>query len=153
KTLAGQKEQRVRWKRAISAVGGDDFLASGGFGAFGTLGFGVGQLYTAKYFGPDAKAKIAALVANLKDAYHARIEKLDWMGAATKKEALKKLDTYQIKVGYPDHPRDYSHVSISRDDLVGDVRHAAAADWAFYTGRMFGPVDRLDWGMTPQTND
>jgi putative endopeptidase len=153
KTLSGQKEQKVRWKRAITAVGGGDFGVGDRFGTFGTLGFGVGQLYTAKYFGPDAKAKIEALVANLKDAFHARIEKLDWMGEATKKEALKKLDTYNIKVGYPSHPRDYSHLIMQKGDLIGDVRRAAAADWAFYSGRIFGPVDRDDWGMTPQTND
>jgi putative endopeptidase len=153
KTLSGQKEQKVRWKRAITVVGGDDFGVGPRFGTFGTLGFGVGQLYTAKYFGPDAKAKIEALVANVKDAYHARIEQLDWMGPATKKQALEKLDTYNIKVGYPAHPRDYSGVIMLRNDVVGDVRRAAAADWAFYSGRIFGPVDREDWGMTPQTND
>ncbi|HEY1706758.1 MAG TPA: M13 family metallopeptidase [Rhizomicrobium sp.] len=153
KTLSGQKEQKVRWKRAITAVAGDDFGVGARFGTFGTMGFGVGQLYTAKYFGPDAKAKIETLVANLKAAFHARIEKLDWMGPATKKEALKKLDTYNIKVGYPDHPRDYAQVTMKPDDLVGDVKSAAAADWAFYSGRIFGPVDRSDWGMTPQTND
>jgi putative endopeptidase len=153
KTLAGQKEQQVRWKRAVTAVGGGDFLVGGGFGTFGTLGFGVGQLYSAKYFGPESKAKIEALVANLKDAFHARLEKLDWMGAATKKEALKKLDTYTIKVGYPDEPRSYAGVTMVAGDLVGNVRRAAAADWAFYSGRLYGPVDRGDWGMTPQTND
>jgi putative endopeptidase len=153
KTLAGQAQQRVRWKRAVTAVGGSDFLAGGRFGSFGTLGFGVGQLYTAKYFGPEAKAKIESLVHNLLDAYRARLEKLDWMGPATKAEAIKKLETYNIKVGYPDHPRDYSKLVITDDDLVGDVRRAGADDWAFYTGRYAGPVDRGDWGMTPQTND
>jgi putative endopeptidase len=144
KTLAGQQQQKVRWKRAVYAVSGGDFGVGDRFGTIGTLGFGVGQLYTAKYFPPEAKAKIEALVANLKAAYRARIEKLDWMGPATKKEALKKLDTYNIKVGYPDHPREYSKLIIADDDLVGDVRRAAAADWAFYTGRLFGPVDRTD---------
>ncbi len=153
KTLAGQKEQRVRWKRGVYAVSGGDFGVGDRFGTFGTLGFGVGQMYTAKYFGPDAKAKIEALVANLKAAYRVRIEKLDWMAPETKAEALKKLDTYTIKVGYPDHPRDYSALVITDDDLTGNVRRAGAADWAFYTGRLFGPVDRSDWGMTPQTND
>ncbi len=153
KTLAGQQQQKVRWKRAVYAVSGGDFGVGDRFGTFGTLGFGVGQLYAAKYFPPEAKAKIEALVANLKSAYRARIEKLDWMSPATKKEALKKLDTYNIKVGYPDHPRDYSKLVITDDDLIGDVRRAGAADWAFYTGRLFGPVDRTDWGMTPQTND
>ena len=153
KTLSGQKEEQTRWKRAITAVSGGDFGVGDRFGTFGTMGFGVGQLYTAKYFPPEAKAKIESLVANLKDAYRTRIEKLDWMGEETKREALKKLDTYTIKVGYPDHPRNYSDLVTKSDDLVGNVKRCAALDWAFYTGRFFGPVDRTDWGMTPQTND
>ena len=75
------------------------------------------------------------------------------MSPATKKEALRKLDTYTIKVGYPDKWRDYSNVVVRRDDLVGNVRRAAAADWAFYVDRSKGPVDKSDWQMTPQTND
>jgi putative endopeptidase len=153
KTLSGQKAQRARWKRAVSAVSGGDFLVGDRFGSFGTMGWGVGQLFTAKYFPPPAKTKIEALVANLKAAYRVRLERLDWMGQRTKTEALRKLDTYTIKVGYPDRPRDYSRLVITDDDLVGDVRRAGAADWAFYTGRFFGPVDRSDWVMTPQTND
>jgi putative endopeptidase len=153
KTLSGQKEEKVRWKRAITAVGGSDFGVGDRFGTCGTMGFGVGQLYSAKYFPPEAKAKIQSLVANLKDAYHARIEKLDWMGTETKKEALKKLDTYTIKVGYPDHPRDYSSLEIHPDDLIGNVKRCGAFDWAFDRNRFLGPVDRTDWGMTPQTND
>lgn len=153
KTLSGQKEQQARWKRGITTVSGGDFGVGDRFGTFGTMGFGVGQLYTAKYFPAEAKAKIQDLVNNLKAAYRARIEKLDWMGPETKKEALKKLDTYTIKVGYPDHPRDYSKLAIKSDDLTGNVRRCAQLDWDFNTGRFFGPVDRGDWGMTPQTND
>ena len=153
RTLQGQKEQQVRWKRGVYAVSGGDFGVGDRYGTFGTLGFGVGQLFTAKYFPPEAKARIEALVDNLKAAYHARIEKLDWMGEATKKEALKKLETYTIKVGYPDHPRDYSKLVIRDDDLAGDVRRCGEADWEFYVGRFNGPVDRSDWTMTPQTND
>ena len=78
-----------------------------------------------------------------------RLEQLDWMSPATRAEALKKLDTYTIKVGYPDKWRDYSNLVIRRDDLVGNVRRAAAADWQFYVGRSTGPVDKADWGMTP----
>jgi putative endopeptidase len=153
KVLAGQKEQQVRWKRGVNAVSGGDFLVGNRLGTFGTLGFGVGQLYTAKYFGTEAKAKIEALVVNLKKAYRARLEKLDWMGPQTKAEALKKLDTYTIKVGYPDNSRDYSKLVIIDDDVVGNVRRAAAADWEFYSGRLDGLVDKSDWAMTPQTND
>jgi putative endopeptidase len=151
--LAGQQQQEIRWKRAITAVSGGDFGIGDRFGTFGTMGFGVGQLYSAKYFPSDAKEKIATLVANVKDAFRARIEKLDWMGNATKLQALRKLDTYTIKVGYPDHPRDYSMLIVRSNDLIGNVRRAAEADWAFSTGRFFGPVDRTDWAMTPQTND
>ncbi|MBV9569663.1 MAG: peptidase M13 [Alphaproteobacteria bacterium] len=153
KTLAGQKEQKVRWKRGVLAVSGGDFLVGDRFGTFGTLGYGVGQFYSEKYFPPESKNQIEALVANLKAAYRARIEHLDWMGPETKKQALEKLDTYTIKVGYPDHPRDYSKLAIADDDLIGNVRRAGAADWAFYSGRLFEPVDKSDWVMTPQTNN
>lgn len=153
KTLSGQKEQQARWKRGITTVSGGDFGVGDRFGTFGTMGFGVGQIYTAKYFPPEARAKIQDLVTNLKAAYRARIEKLDWMGSETKKEALKKLDTYTIKVGYPEKARDYSGLVIKSDDLLGNVKRCAQLDWDFYTGRFSGPVDRGDWTMTPQTND
>jgi putative endopeptidase len=153
KTLQGQQTLAVRWKRAVHAVSGGDFGAGDRSDSFGTLGWAVGQLYSAKYFPPQAKEKIEALVANLKAAYRARLENNDWMSASTKKEALTKLDTYTIKVGYPEHLRDYSSVHILDDDLVGDVRRAAEGDWSFYVGRLLGPVDRTDWSMTPQTND
>ncbi|MFL6594284.1 MAG: M13 family metallopeptidase, partial [Chthoniobacterales bacterium] len=153
KTLSGQAEQQARWKRGVHAVSGGDYGAGDRFDRLGNIGWAVGQLYSAKYFPPDAKAKIEDLVRNVKVAMHARIEKLDWMGDATKQEALKKLDTYVIKVGYPDEARDYSKVEIRADDLLGNVRRAAQADWAFYVNRLPGPVDRADWGMTPQTND
>jgi putative endopeptidase len=153
KTLSGQAEQKVRWKRGVQAVSGGDYGAGDRYDRFGNLGWAVGQLYSAKYFPPEAKAKIEELVGNLKVAMHERIKGLDWMSEATKVQALKKLDTYKIKVGYPDKARDYSKVEIRSDDLVGNVRRAAAADWAFYAGRLAEPVDMADWGMTPQTND
>jgi putative endopeptidase len=153
KTLSGMQEQQVRWKRAVHAVSGGDYGAGDRFDRFGNLGWGVGQLYTAKYFPPESKAKVQELVGDLKAAYHARIERVDWMSPATKVEALKKLETYNVKVGYPDKPRDYSTLAIRDDDLVGNVRRAAAWDWAFNVHRLPGPVDRQEWHMTPQTND
>jgi len=153
KTLSGQQVQSERWKLGVHAVSGGDFGSGDRSETFGNLGWAVGQLYTAKYFPPEAKAKIEELVGNLKATYRARIEKLDWMGPETREEALKKLDTYTIKVGYPDHPRDYSALRVREDDLIGNVKRAAVADWAFYVGRLNGPVDRLDWVMTPQTVD
>jgi len=153
KTLSGQQQQEVRWKRAVHAVSGGDCGVGDRLSCFGNLGWGVGELYTTKYFPASSKAKIEELVANLKAAYRVRIEKLDWMGPKTRAQALRKLDTYTIKVGYPDHPRDYANVSTSSDDLVGNVLSAAKADWTFYVNRLNGAVDRGDWSMTPQTND
>jgi len=153
KGLSGQAEQQTRWKRGVHAVAGGDYGAGDRFDRFGNLGWGVGELYSAKYFPPAAKAKVQALVVDLKSAYAARIQKLDWMSPATKAEALKKLAAYNVKVGYPDTNRDYSKVVVLDDDLVGNVRRAAEADWAFYAKRSTGPVDRQDWQMTPQTND
>ncbi len=153
KTLSGQQELSVRWKRGVHTVSGGDFGAGDRFDRFGNMGWAVGELYTARYFPPAAKAKIEALVLNLKAAYRTRIEHLDWMGAQTKKLALEKLDTYNIKVGYPDTPRDYSQLVVRDDDLLGNVRRAAELDWQFHVARLPGPVDRSEWAMTPQTND
>ena len=150
--LSGQPVPKDRWKRAVIAVGGGDCGADPA-SCFGTLKWATGQLFSDRYFPAATKSQVEAMVANLKIAFRHRIEKLDWMGTATKAEALRKLDTYTVKVGYPDHKRDYSNVTISRDDIVGDVRAAATGEWAFQLGRSDGPVDRSDWLMTPQTND
>jgi putative endopeptidase len=151
--LAGQPAEPVRWKRALRAVGGGDCAGDDRIDCFGNIGFALGQIYTDHYFPPAAKAKIEALVANVKAAMRARLEKLEWMTPATKQEALSKLDTYQIKVGYPDKPRDFAGLNIRSDDLIGDVRAAGVWDWHYYVNRLNGPVDRAAWIMTPQTND
>jgi putative endopeptidase len=152
KTLQGIAEQAPRWKRAKLAVGGGDCGADP-TSCFGTINWAVGKLYAERYFPAETKASIVSLVGDVKAAYRARIEKLDWMEPSTKSEALRKLDTYVIKVGYPDTWRDYSTVAIRRDDLIGNVRRAAAYDWDFYVKRSKGPVDKSDWLMTPHTND
>jgi putative endopeptidase len=151
-TLLGVKERPPRWKDAVRAVSGGDCLL-GASACFGTLDWAVGQLYAARHFPAESKARAEALAAELVKAFRARIEHLDWMTQVTRAEALRKLDTYVIKVGYPDRPRDYSQVVIRDDDLVGNVRRAARADWAFYVARSAGPVDKGDWIMTPQTID
>ena len=152
KTLQGQTSQPVRWKRGMLAVAGGDCGADPP-SCFGTFNWGVGEIYAQRYFPPETKARIEALVGDVKTAFRHRLEHLDWMSPATRTEALKKLDTYTIKVGYPDSWRDYSNLVIRRDDVVGNVRRAASADWQFYVDRSKGPVDKADWGMTPQTND
>ena len=150
--LEGEAQQQPRWKRGIAAVGGAD-CSYAMHSCFGTLKWAVGQLYVAQYFPPATKATISALVAELKSAFRRRLEANSWMGPATKAEALKKLDATLIKVGYPDRRRDYGGVVIRRDDLIGDVRAAAAGDWAFVVERSTGPVDRSEWLLAPQANN
>jgi putative endopeptidase len=150
--LLGQKAEQPRWQRAVRVVAGEDCQGERTY-CFGNMGFGVGQMYIARYFPPQTRQKIEALVQNVKAAMRARIERLDWMGPATRAEALAKLDTYQIKVGYPDHPRDYSSLTVKADDAIGDVLRCAALDWHFQIDRLGKPVDRSNWDMTPQTND
>ena len=138
KTLSGVEAQRDRWKRAIAALDG-------------TLGEAVGQAYVSRHFPPDAKARIDALVRDLKTALDARLDALAWMSPATKAEAKVKLAKFVTKVGYPDKWRDYSPLTIRRDDLYGDVERAGAWEWRREVARLDKPVDRGEWLMTPQT--
>ena len=138
KELTGVEVQRDRWKRAVGAVDG-------------AMGEAVGQAYVDRYFPPEAKAKIDALVQDLKTAMAARIQGLTWMSPGTKAEALKKLAKFNTKVGYPTRWRDYSALSVREDDLYGDTARANAFDWLRQVKRLNGPVDRGEWLMTPQT--
>jgi putative endopeptidase len=138
KTLSGQPEQKPRWKRAAATLDGD-------------IGEAVGRVYVARYFPPESKAKMVALIGDLRTALAARIERVDWMSPATKAKALEKLSMLTVKVGYPATWRDYGALTIRPDDLYGDVEHAAAFDWRRQVKRLDGPVDRAEWGMTPQT--
>ena len=138
KTLSGQPEQRPRWKRAVAATDG-------------ALGEAVGEIYVERYFPAESKAKMLELVANVRAALSARIDKLDWMSADTKTAAQAKLAKFTVKIGYPDHFRDYSAVVVKPDDLYGSVLSAETADWNREVVRLNKPVDRTEWGMTPQT--
>ena len=152
KVLSGQSEQAPRWKRSLVVVAGKG-CDGDPHACFGTLQWAVGQVYAERWFPPAAKARMTTLAVDLKKAFRAHIEALTWMGPTTRAEALRKLDAVTIKVGYPDKWRDYAGTTIRRDDLMGDVRAAAADDWRFVVERSKGPVDRGDWDMTPQTND
>ena len=137
-TLRGQPQQRERWKRAVDEVNG----------ALGEL---VGQLYVARYFPPESKAKMQELVANLRASLSERIDALDWMTPETKSRAHEKLATFTPKIGYPDVWKDYSALQIHRDDLIGNVRRAAEWRWQYQVARLDKPVDRQEWQMNPQT--
>ena len=150
--LEGEAGQQPRWKRGIAAVGGAD-CSYAVHSCFGTLKWAVGQLYVAQYFPPATKATLTALVVELQSAFRHRLKTNSWMRPTTRAEALRKLDATLVKVGYPDRWRDYSGVVIRRDDLTGDVRAAAADDWAFVVQRSMGPVDRSEWLLAPQANN
>jgi putative endopeptidase len=138
KTLSGTPENEVRWKRAANTVEGG-------------MGEAVGEVYVAKYFPPASKAKMVELTGNLRQAFRTRINGLAWMSPATKTAAIEKLDRYTIKIGYPAKFRDYSALQVSSEDLVGDAERAGRFEWNRQLRRMNGPVDKAEWGMTPQT--
>jgi len=138
KTLSGVPEQRPRWKRATSLVSGQ-------------LGEALGRVYVEKFFPADSKARMLALVGDLRTALGERIKKLDWMSDVTKGKALEKLSKFNVKIGYPDKWRDYSKLTLKPDDLFGNIERGEAFEWAYHVGRLNGPVDRAEWGMFPQT--
>ena len=100
---------------------------------------------------PEAKERMLELVGNLISAYEKSIKELDWMSEETKREALDKLSKFTPKIGYPDEWRDYSALSIEPDDYYGNTERAALAEYQRLLDRQGGPVDRTEWGMTPQT--
>ncbi|HXQ15250.1 MAG TPA: M13-type metalloendopeptidase [Caulobacteraceae bacterium] len=138
KTLSGQQELRPRWKRAVATLNGE-------------MGEAVGRLYVAAYFPAESKAKMEALVGNIRTALRARIQRAAWMSDATKARALQKLSMLGVKIGYPSKWRDYTALQISDADLYGDVERAAAFEWRRKVRRLGQPVDKTEWGLTPQT--
>jgi putative endopeptidase len=138
KTLSGQPEQKPRWKRGVVLVDGQ-------------MGEALGKIYVAEYFPPESKAKMDALVGDIRTAMKGRIERLTWMGPETKAKALEKLSKFTVKIGYPKKWRDYSGLEIKDGDLYGNVERAIVFDWRYRVARMDGPVDRDEWEMTPAT--
>ncbi len=138
RTLRGAKQNLPRWKRAIRS-------------ADNAVGEILGQAYVAQVFPPEAKQRAMVLVDNLKTAMRARIGNLTWMSAKTKQAAYAKLDTLVAKVGYPDHWRDYSALTITRNSWLANVRAAEGFDARRQFAKIDHAVDRTEWDMTPQT--
>ncbi|HET7561985.1 MAG TPA: M13 family metallopeptidase [Rhodanobacteraceae bacterium] len=140
KTLRGQPEQQARWKRVIGAVNG-------------AMGMGLGELYVAKYFPPESKARAEQLVTNVRNALKEHIENLDWMSPETKKKALDKWALFLPKIGYPDkdHWRDWSGLDIQPDSWYANLEAAGKYNYHYDIAKIGKPTDRKDWGMTPQT--
>ncbi|GAA5524211.1 neutral endopeptidase [Microbulbifer aestuariivivens] len=137
-TVRGIQEMEPRWKRAVQFVNG----------AAGEL---VGQRYVQEYFPPEAKARMVQLVDNLKAAYRESIEELTWMSEETKQQALDKLANFTTKIGYPDEWRDYSALEVSADNLTGNVLAANLFESLHDRNKLGKPLDRGEWGMSPQT--
>ncbi|MES2757995.1 MAG: M13-type metalloendopeptidase [Pseudomonadota bacterium] len=136
--LAGIKEMQPRWKRAVGTVET-------------AMGESLGKLYVEKHFPAERKARMEVLVKNLLAAYKQSIDTLDWMSPATKKEAQAKLAKFTYKIGYPNKWRDYSALVVSRDDLVGNVMRSRVFESNRQLAKLGQPIDREEWGMTPQT--
>ncbi|MDZ4806289.1 MAG: M13 family metallopeptidase [Candidatus Eisenbacteria bacterium] len=138
RTLNGQQQERERWKGGVSIV---DRL----------VGQAVGKLYVAQYFPPEAKTRMIEMVRNVTATLDASLADLDWMTPATRQKAREKLARFTPKIGYPDVWLDYSGMEIIRGDHAGNVRRANEWEHARRVARLGKPVDRTEWGMTPQT--
>jgi putative endopeptidase len=138
RTLAGTKELPPRWKRVLNNIDRN-------------IGDALGELYVAKFFSPEAKASVLDMVNNIKAAMHQSIDHLDWMSAATKLEAIKKLNAINVKIGYPDQWRDYSTLVIDADSYANNNMRATQFEFNRMLAKLGKPIDRNEWGMTAPT--
>lgn len=136
--LSGKEVNQPRWKRVLSSTEG-------------AMGEALGQLFVEKYFPPEAKERMLALVENLRYALGVRIDGLDWMSDSTKIEARAKLAAMNVKIGYPDKWRDYSELKVGDKSYYANNLDAAKFNMAYALSKIGKPVDPEEWGMTPQT--
>lgn len=136
--VAGQKEQKPRWKRVLQVVDG-------------SIGELLGKTYVDKYFKPEAKQRMLDLVNNLQETYRDRIMRLDWMSDATKQKAVAKLNTFVNKIGYPDKWRDYSKLEITDNNYAKNIFASSEFDYDYMVSKLGKPVDKTEWYMTPPT--
>jgi predicted metalloendopeptidase len=136
--LTGRKQLRARWKRVLDTVDG-------------SIGEALGQLYVAECFPPESKARMLGLVGNLRAALRERLQTLDWMDVPTRAAALKKLDAFGVKIGYPDRWIDYSRLTVDRGPFVLNVLRAEEFNVRRDLAKIGKPVDRGEWDMTPPT--
>lgn len=136
--LSGIQKQKPRWERMIESTNG-------------SLGEAVGKIYVEKYFPQEAKDRMLKLVGNLKLAFGETIKNLDWMSDSTKTKALEKLDAINVKIGYPNKWKDYSSINITADNYIQNIWNCIEFEYNFNLNKIGKPVDREEWGMTPQT--
>lgn len=138
KALNGQKEQTPRWQRASTWIDNQ-------------LGELLGQLYVDKYFKPEAKKRMIALIDNMTQTFDERIKRLEWMSPETKLRAQNKLHAFTKKIGYPDKWKSYDGLVIKRDDFIGNILRANQWQYRENVGRIGKPINRTEWSMTPPT--
>ncbi|MCT4614799.1 MAG: M13 family metallopeptidase [Marinifilaceae bacterium] len=138
KIKSGVPKMKPRWKKILAATNG-------------SLGEAVGEVYVAKFFPPKAKQRIDELVNNVKLALGDRINNLEWMSDETKVKAHEKLNAFKVKIGYPDKWKDYSELNINRDSYYQNVLNASIFEFKENLAKIGKPVDKAEWGMTPQT--
>lgn len=138
KAMSGAEQLRPRWKRVTSTVDG-------------AMGEAMGQMYVQKYFPAAAKERMLTLVSNLREAFGQRIQNATWMNDTTKAKALEKLGAIMVKVGYPDKWRDYSRLQVEKDSYFANIIRSNEFDIDYMISKIDKPVDRSEWGMTPQT--
>ena len=152
KALSGQTDQPSRSQRGVSLINSPlDETGSSMFEGRGVLGNALGQMYAHRYFSPETKAQVEAMVRNIIAAFRRRIDALSWMDSATKAEAKAKLDTLYVGVGYPESWRDYSAYEVKVDDIFGNLWRGSLFDYHRNVARLGHPVDRKEWVYTPQT--
>jgi len=138
RTLGGLEEMRPRWKRGVDTVDG-------------SLGEVVGRIYVEQHFADEAKRRMDVLVENLREAFRVGIDELAWMTEATRAEAQEKLRKFTTKIGYPEQWKDYSALSVSPDDLIGNVIRSLNVEHNRELAKLGSPIDRGEWFMTPYT--
>jgi predicted metalloendopeptidase len=136
--LSGVTEQEPRWKRGVGVVEG-------------SIGEGLGKLYVAQYFPAERKARMDELVKNVLAAYKQSVDGLDWMSPETRKQAQDKLAKFTPKIGYPNKWRDYSKLQFTAGNLIGNLQRAAEFSYQYNLNKLGKPIDKEEWGMTPQT--
>lgn len=138
KTMRGQKEIKERGKRVLDAIENQ-------------AGEALGQMYVKVAFPAESKHQMEELVGNLREALKARIQNLSWMSDETKAKALEKWSSFMPKIGYPDKWRDWAGLDTGRDSYLGNIEAANEFNYKWQLGKIGKPVDRTEWGMSPQT--
>lgn len=138
KALSGQPALPARWKRGVQATSA-------------AMGMALGKVYVERYFPPENRTAMQKLTGDLKDAFRIRLQHNTWMSKETREAALRKLENFEVQVGYPNEWRDYSSLNVKKGDVYGNAKNGVAFEWDYWLARLDKPVDRNEWDMTPQT--